>query len=225
MKVKVYSDILRANDVLAQQNRAFFEQRGLYVINLLGSPGSGKTALLERTVEVCRSRSGLRIGVIEGDIETSRDAERLARIDVPVVQINTHGGCHLDAAMIGGVLSDLATDQIDLLVIENVGNLVCPASFDLGENCKVTVLSITEGEDKPIKYAEIFRKSSATVANKIDLLSHTDVSLEGLKQSLLGINPAMRVLTVSSRTGEGIPEWVDWLDQAVCDWRASRPSK
>lgn len=222
MEVKVYSDIMKANDVLAQQNRSFFDERGLYVLNMLGSPGGGKTTVLERTVEVCRERDGLRIGVIEGDIETSRDAERLDKLGIPVIQINTRGACHLDAAMIGRVLDGLPTDQIHLLVVENVGNLVCPAGFDLGENGKVTVLSVTEGEDKPVKYPEAFRKSCATIVNKTDLLEHTNVSLEVLERDLHGINPSLRVIPVSGRTGDGIADWVDWLEQSVSDWRASR---
>ena len=222
MEIKVYSDILKANDVLARQNRSFFDEHGLYVLNMLGSPGSGKTTLLERTVEECRSRSGLRIGAIEGDIETSRDAERLDKMGIPVIQINTRGACHLDAAMIGGVLKDLAIDRVDVLVIENVGNLVCPVGFDLGENGKVTVLSITEGEDKPVKYPEAFRKSCATVVNKIDLLDYTNVSLEVLERDLHTINPSLRVISVSASTGDGIPEWVDWLESAAGDWHAPR---
>jgi len=221
-EVKVYRDILKANEVLARQNRSFFDEQGLYVLNMLGSPGSGKTTLLERTVEECRSRSGLRIGVIEGDIETSRDAERLGKMDVPVIQINTRGACHLDAALIGRVLDDLPADQIDVLIIENVGNLVCPAGFNLGENGKMTVLSITEGEDKPVKYPEAFRKSSATVVNKTDLLEHTNVSLEVLERDLHAINPSLRVMPVSARTADGIPDWVNWLESAARDWSASR---
>ena len=225
MEVKVHSGIFKANDLLARQNRSFFGEHGLYVINVLGSPGSGKTTLLERTVEACRSRSGLRIGVIEGDIETSRDAERLAEMGVPAIQINTRGACHLDAAMIGGVLEDLSTEEIDVLFVENVGNLVCPVGFDLGENAKVTVLSVTEGQDKPAKYPEAFRKSRAIVVNKTDLLQHTNVSLETLQRDILAISPGMRVIAVSSQTGDGIPDWVDWLEATVRDWRASRKQR
>jgi hydrogenase nickel incorporation protein HypB len=222
MEIKVHTDVLKANDVLARQNRAFFDERELYVVNLLGSPGSGKTTLLERTIEAGAARSGLRICVIEGDIETSRDAERLAAMGVPAIQINTRGACHLDAAMIGNVLDDVPPDGIDVLFIENVGNLVCPVGFDLGENCKVTVLSVTEGEDKPAKYPEAFRKSCATVVNKTDLLEHTNVSLETLQRDILASNPKTRVMPVSSRTGEGITEWVDWLEATVNQWRRSR---
>jgi hydrogenase nickel incorporation protein HypB len=225
MEVKVYSDIMKANDVLAQQNRSFFDAHGLYVLNMLGSPGGGKTTVLERTVEVCRERDGLRIGVIEGDIETSRDAERLDKMGVPVIQINTRGACHLDAAMIGRVFDGLPIDQMDVLVVENVGNLVCPAGFDLGENGKVTVLSVTEGEDKPVKYPEAFRKSCATIVNKTDLLEYTNVSLAVLERDLLAINPKLRVIPVSGKTGDGIADWVDWLEQTVRDWRASRKSR
>ena len=222
MEVKVYRDILKANEVLAQQNRSFFDEHGLFVLNMLGSPGSGKTTVLERTVEECRSRSGLRLGVIEGDVETSRDAERLSKMGVPAIQINTRGACHLDAALIGRVLGDLPTDEMDVLVIENVGNLVCPAGFDLGENGKVTVLSITEGEDKPVKYPEAFRKSCATIINKTDLLEHTNVSVEVLERDLHAINASLSVIRVSARTADGIPDWVNWLETAARDWRASR---
>ncbi len=208
MKVKVATKILEANDRIALENRKIFDRAGLFVINLMSGPGAGKTSLLERTLAGSKD---LRIGVIEGDIAGSDDAERIERFGTPVVQINTGGACHLDANMISEVLGDLPLDEIDLLFIENVGNLVCPAEFKVGEDMKVMILSIAEGHDKPLKYPLMFQESSALVLNKIDLAPYTDVDIGKIKRDALSLNPGLKIFEVSCRTGGGIPEWIDWL--------------
>ena len=208
MKVKVATKILEANDRIALENRKIFDRAGLFVINLMSGPGAGKTSLMERTLA---GKEGLRIGVIEGDIAGSDDAERIEKFGAPVVQINTGGACHLDANMISDVLGDLPLDEIDLLFIENVGNLVCPAEFKVGEDMKVMLLSIAEGHDKPLKYPLMFQESSALVLNKTDLAPYTDVDIGKIRKDALSLNPGLKIFEVSCRTGEGIPEWIDWL--------------
>ncbi len=208
MKVKVATKILEANDRIALENRKIFDRSGLFAINLMSGPGAGKTSLLERTLA---GRKDLRIGVIEGDIAGSDDAERIEKFGAPVVQINTGGACHLDANMISEVLGDLPLDQIDLLFIENVGNLVCPAEFKVGEDMKVMILSIAEGHDKPLKYPLMFQESSALVLNKIDLAPYTDADIGKIRKDALSLNPGLKIFEVSCRTGAGIPEWIDWL--------------
>ena len=208
MKVKVATKILEANDRIALENRKIFDLAGLFVINLMSGPGAGKTSLLERTLA---GRKDLRIGVIEGDIAGSDDAERIEKFGAPVVQINTGGACHLDANMISEVLADMPLDEIDLLFIENVGNLVCPAEFKVGEDMKVMLLSIAEGHDKPLKYPLMFQESSALVLNKTDLVPYTDVDIGKIKKDALSLNPGLKIFEVSCRTGEGIPEWIAWL--------------
>ena len=183
--------------------------RGIFALNLLGSPGSGKTTLLEKTIAALNKK--LRLAVIEGDLFTSKDADRIARHDVPVIQINTSGGCHLDAPMIEKALKELNTDALDLLIIENVGNLVCPAEFALGEDVKAVVLSVTEGNDKPLKYPLIFKESALTLLNKIDLVPYTDFNVAAATEDITTIHPGAAVLPVSARTGEGLAAWIDWL--------------
>jgi len=212
MQVKVVSRILQANDRMAEENRKRFEERGLFVVNLMGSPGSGKTSLLEATIRALKPR--LRIGVIEGDIMGSDDAERIGALDVPVVQINTGGACHLDANMISVVLADLPLEELDLLIIENIGNLVCPAEFNLGEHRKMVVLSVTEGHDKPLKYPLMFEESSALVINKIDLLPHVDTDIAKVRRDALSLNPGIKLFEVSCRTGAGIEAWAEWLRES-----------
>lgn len=209
MKVYVVEDILSANDEVARQNRRLLDKYGLSVVNLIGGPGAGKTTLLEKTITTLGSK--LELGIIEGDIYTTRDAERLEKLGVEVIQINTAGACHLDAAMVGRVIRELNLEQLDALVVENVGNLVCPAEFDLGEDIKVAVLGVTEGSDKPAKYPLAFHEAKAVVLTKMDLLAYTDFDLEGVKREILEINPDIEIFTVSSRTGEGIQEWCQWL--------------
>lgn len=208
MKVKVVSRILEANDRIAEENRKVFKSYGLFVINLMSAPGAGKTTLIERTIE---SLNSLKIGVIEGDIAGTDDAERISRFNIPVVQINTGGACHLDANMINEVLPELPLENLDMVIIENVGNLVCPAEFKVGEDVKVMLLSITEGHDKPLKYPLMFKESSALIINKIDLLPYLDVDINKIKRDALSINPSLSIFEVSCKTGAGIGEWAQWL--------------
>lgn len=213
MKIQVMTDILDANDQLAKAVNARLTAGKIFVLNLLGSPGCGKTSLLEKTIAALRD--DFRMAVIEGDLFTSKDAERIEKYGIPVVQINTAGGCHLDAGMINSVLDGIRLDRLDLLIIENVGNLVCPAEFDIGEDVKAVVLSVAEGDDKPLKYPLIFRKSRAVVLNKMDLLPFTDFNLEAAVSDIAGINPAADLIQISCRTGEGLEKWYGWLKKAV----------
>jgi hydrogenase nickel incorporation protein HypB len=209
MKVKVVTRILEANDRIAEENRKRFQDAGVYVVNLMGAPGAGKTTLLERTIRALKPR--LKVGVIEGDIVGSDDAERIGALDVPVVQINTGGACHLDANMISEVLPELPLKDLDMLIIENVGNLVCPAEFKVGENIKMMVLSIAEGHDKPLKYPLMFQESSALVLNKIDLLPYMNTDMNKVRNDSLALNPKLKIFEVSCATGAGIDAWAQWL--------------
>jgi hydrogenase nickel incorporation protein HypB len=210
MKVKVVTRILEANDRIAEENRKTFKDAGVYVVNLMGAPGAGKTTLLERTIRELKPH--LKIGVIEGDIVGSDDAERIGALDVPVVQINTGGACHLDANMINEVLTELPLNELDLLIIENVGNLVCPAEFKVGEDMKMMVLSIAEGHDKPLKYPLMFRESSALVLNKMDLLPYMNTDMNKVRNDSLALNPLLKIFEVSCTTGDGIDKWAQWLN-------------
>jgi len=210
MKVKVVTRILEANDRIAEENRKRFQEAGVYVVNLMGAPGAGKTTLLERTIQALKPHC--RIGVIEGDIVGSDDAERIGVLDVPVVQINTGGACHLDANMISEVLSEFPLKELDLLIIENVGNLVCPAEFKVGEDIKMMVLSVAEGHDKPLKYPLMFRESSALVLNKIDLLPYMNTDMNKVRNDSLALNPNLKIFEVSCTTGAGIEAWAQWLN-------------
>src|SRR5919202_1700894 len=207
--------VLDANDALAQANRERFDQAGTYVINLMSSPGAGKTTLLERTLE--RMRGRLRLGVLEGDVQTTLDADRLARFHIPLVQVNTDPGfggeCHLDANMVRSGLGELPLPDIDVLVIENVGNLVCPAEFRVGEDARVMVYSVTEGEEKPLKYPLMFRSADLVLVNKVDLLEHLDFDLEQFLGNLEAVNPGVNRIMVSARTGQGVDEWCSWLER------------
>lgn len=209
MKVKVVTRILEANDRIAEENRKIFKKAGLFVINLMSAPGAGKTTLLERTIQALSGT--LKIGVIEGDITGSDDAERILSTGAPAVQINTGGACHLDANMVSEVLNDIPLRDLDMVVIENVGNLVCPAEFDVGEDIKVMLLSITDGHDKPLKYPLMFRESSALVLNKTDLLPYTNVDIEKIKNDALSLNPSLKIFEVSCKTGDGLGQWIEWL--------------
>jgi hydrogenase nickel incorporation protein HypB len=212
MEIKLVKDILEANEVIAAQNRSFFTERGVYVVNLMGSPGAGKTTLLERTIEGLKEKR--KIAVIEGDIATSRDAERIAAHAIPAVQINTGGACHLDGNMVRGGLGQLDLDGIDLLVVENVGNLVCPAEFNIGEDAKVMICSVTEGDDKPRKYPLMFQVSSVLLLNKVDLLPHVEFDVERFRADALKVNPRLEIMPLSCSTGEGLENWLQWLEES-----------
>lgn len=209
MKVKVVTRILEANDRIAEENRKRFKEAGVFVVNLMGAPGAGKTTLLERTIHALKAK--LRIGVIEGDIVGTDDAERIGALNVPVVQINTGGACHLDANMISEVLGELPLRELDLLIIENVGNLVCPAEFKVGEDMKMMVLSVAEGHDKPLKYPLMFQESSALVLNKIDLLPYMNTDMNKVRNDSLALNPKLKIFEVSCANGSGIDQWAQWL--------------
>lgn len=208
--VEVQQRILSRNDSTALHNRKHFDGTGTVVINLMGSPGSGKTALLEATARLTRGRP--RLGALAGDLETHRDAERLAAAGVPCLPITTGSACHLDADMVHRALHDFPLEGIDVLVIENVGNLVCPAVYDLGQHANVVTLAVTEGEDKPLKYPVMFRKADLVVITKTDLIPYLDVRLSLILENLARVMPLPRVIEVSAKTGGGIGEWVEWLD-------------
>ncbi len=209
MKVKVVTRILEANDRIAEENRKRFQDAGVYVVNPMGAPGAGKTTLLERTIKALQPK--LKIGVIEGDIVGTDDAERIGALNVPVVQINTGGACHLDANMISEVLDELPLNNLDMLIIENVGNLVCPAEFKVGEDMKMMVLSVAEGHDKPLKYPLMFRESSALVLNKIDLLPYMNTDMNKVRNDSLALNPKLKIFEVSCTSGAGVEAWATWL--------------
>jgi len=214
-RVPIEKRILSENDRIAATLRARFQQNGTLCLNLISSPGSGKTALLEKTLEsFAPSR---RVAVLTGDIQTEADADRLKRFGFPVRQITTGGVCHLDARMIDLQLADLPLDRIELLFVENVGNLVCPSSYDLGEAAKVVLLSVTEGEEKPLKYPVMFRAVERVLVNKIDLLPHLDFDLDRFLEHLRAVNPLAEVHLLSARTGEGIDAWCDWLTAPSTD--------
>ena len=212
-EIEVMANLLGSNDLQAEVNRAHFRKSNCLAINVLGSPGAGKTSLLEKTLPLLIG--DMQVGVIEGDIFTSKDADRIAVYSVPVIQINTGGGCHLDSNMVSKVLPEFNCQATDLMIIENVGNLVCPADFDLGEAFKVIVLSIVEGDDKPAKYPVIFRHAKAVVLNKMDLEAFTDVNMETMKQDILAINPDIQIFEVSCRNGNGLEVWTSWLRHEV----------
>jgi hydrogenase nickel incorporation protein HypB len=213
MKVSVVRNILEANERIAEQNKALFQEHHLLVINLMSSPGAGKTTLLEKTIDALKK--DLRIGVIEGDIQSTSDAERIARKGVPAVQINTGGACHLDGNMIRETFQEFDFSRLDLLVVENVGNLVCPAEFKVGEDFKVMILSVAEGDDKPSKYPLMFHESKVLLVNKIDLLPYVDCSVEKIIKDSLNINPELAIFQVSCKTGEGLEDWYRWLRERV----------
>ena len=214
--MRIVEGVLDANDTIARANRADFDDAGVTVVNLMSAPGAGKTSLLERTV---RNLEGIRIGVLEGDVQGSLDADRLASLHVPVTQINTDPGfggeCHLDANMVRSAFPSIPLEELDLLVIENVGNLVCPAEFRVGEHHRVMISSVTEGEDKPLKYPLMFRACELVLVNKIDLVPHLDFDLGKLLANVEAVHPGMPTALVSARTGEGVEEWRRWLVQAV----------
>lgn len=215
-EIKIVRKVLDANDAIAQQNRKLFAEKGVFVLNVMSSPGSGKTAILEKTL--LNIMPEINSAVIVGDICTSNDADRLSESGVPVVQINTDafgGDCHLSAHVIETAAGNFKLDDIDLLIVENLGNLVCPAEFDIGENLRVVVLSVTEGEDKPVKYPLMFRVCEATLLNKIDLLPHLDYDRQAAVKNILQVNPGMKVFEISAKTEEGFDSWIGWLKQNI----------
>jgi hydrogenase nickel incorporation protein HypB len=220
--VTVLEDVLDANSTIAQANRDDFDRAGVTVVNLMSAPGAGKTSLLERTL---RRLGGIRVGVLEGDVQTTLDADRIASLHVPVTQITTDpsfgGECHLDANMVRSALPAIPLDEIDLLVIENVGNLVCPAEFRVGEDQRVMVSSVAEGEDKPLKYPLMFRVCDLVVVNKIDLLEHLDFDLERYLTNIEAVHPGVPCMLVSARTGEGLDGFRDWLADVATREHAS----
>jgi hydrogenase nickel incorporation protein HypB len=212
-RVRVVADVLDANDTIARSNRADFDRHGVTVVNLMSAPGAGKTTLLERVLGP--GVGALRVGVLEGDVQGSLDADRLASLHVPVTQLNTGAGfggeCHLDANMVRSALPSLPLGELDLLVVENVGNLVCPAEFRVGEDARIMVSSVAEGDDKPLKYPLMFRACELVVVNKVDLLPHVDFDLDRFRHHLDAVHPGVAVLETSARTGEGVDELRAWL--------------
>lgn len=209
MKVPVVQDILNANDQLALQNRQLLDEHGICVINLMASPGGGKTSLILRTIDALGEH--LRIGVIEGDIASTVDSDRVAAKSVPVVQINTGGQCHLDAPMVHRALAQLPLADLDLILIENVGNLICPVDFKLGEDLNVMIASVPEGDDKPYKYPGIFLSVDAVVINKVDLLPYLRFDVTAFRKLITGMNPNVSIFEVSCETGQGIENWAEWV--------------
>jgi hydrogenase nickel incorporation protein HypB len=213
VEIRVLTDILKANDAIAEQNRKKFRENNVVVFNLIGSPGAGKTSLIELAIE--RLKRKYRIGVIEGDVATSRDAERVAKLGVQTLQINTRGACHLDANMISSALSHFPYQALDLLFIENVGNLICPAGYALGEDAKIVVISVPEGQDKPAKYPLIFRNASLMLLNKIDLVPYCTFDINAMKHDALDVNPDLHIVEISCTTGQGADQWIDWLSERM----------
>jgi hydrogenase nickel incorporation protein HypB len=212
-EIDLEKDILHKNDLLAERNKGYFDAKDIFAINLVSSPGSGKTSLLERTIADLKSE--ISFGVIEGDQQTTNDADRIAALEIPVIQINTGKGCHLDSEMISKAVKQLSPKDGSLLMIENVGNLVCPAMFDLGENARVVIISITEGEDKPIKYPDMFYGSQICIINKIDLLPYLKFDMQKLKDYAKKVNPNLIFFEVSAYTGEGMESWYNFLRKSL----------
>ncbi|MFO7741399.1 MAG: hydrogenase nickel incorporation protein HypB [Anaerolineae bacterium] len=211
--MSVVEDILSANDRLAARNRERLDAAGVFAINLMASPGAGKTSLIARTVEALRDE--FRIGAVDGDIATTLDADRIAALGIPAVQINTGGACHLDAVMLQEALPQLRLEELDLLIVENVGNLVCPASFELGVHRKVLIASVPEGDDKPYKYPVMYRGIDAVVLNKIDVLDRFDFDIDYFHRGVDALNPDLTFLPLSCKTGEGLEAWLAWLRREI----------
>ncbi len=213
MKVTVVKNVLDANDRIAAENRELFDRHKVFVINLMSSPGAGKTTLVEKTIAALKDK--YRIGVIEGDIQDTYDADRIAKLDIPVVQINTGGACHIDGNMIREALPTFDLSKTDLLIVENVGNLVCPAEFKIGENVKIMLLSTPEGADKPAKYPLMFQESSALLINKMDLMQYVDFDLEKARRDALALHKDLKIFEVSCKTAAGLETWIAWLTQRI----------
>ncbi len=206
--IEIETSILAKNDRYAEMNRSALDAMGVLAVNLVSSPGSGKTTLLCKTIEALGNQP---LAVIEGDQQTQNDADRIRATGARAVQVNTGKGCHLDGHMVGHALEHLALEPASMLFIENVGNLVCPASFDLGEDCKIAILSVTEGEDKPLKYPDMFQAARLAILNKVDLAPHCDVDMDLYETNLRRVNPEIEIISLSARTGEGMEAWLNWL--------------
>ena len=209
MKINVMQDVLQANDRIAGENKQLFRENRNLVLNLMSSPGAGKTSLLEKTAEKLAGK--LRLGVVVGDIETTRDADRISKFNVPAIQLTTGTACHLDANMVASALPHLQLDKLDVLVVENVGNLVCPAEFIVGEDYKIMILSVTEGDEKPLKYPLMFKESALMLINKMDLLQYTNFDLEEARANARKINPSIDIIEISCTKGDGLGAWINWL--------------
>lgn len=207
--ITIERKVLEKNEEIARENRNLFKQHKLFTINLVSSPGSGKTSIVEQTLQQLRDKAA--IGVIAGDIQTDLDAQRVAKFGVPVVQIVTKGACHLEAKLIQDAVGQMDLSSIQILIVENVGNLVCPANYDLGESLKVVVISTTEGDDKPLKYPSMFLNAKVLIINKIDLLPYVNCNIETLRSNALKINPGLEVFETACTTGVGIDNWCEWL--------------
>ena len=213
MEIKVLKDILSANDQRAKENRAQLDRHGILAVNITASPGAGKTSLILETIRKLKAKT--KIGVVEGDVSSTVDAETVGKEGIPVVQINTGGTCHLDATMLSNAFDNLPLQEIELLFIENVGNLICPASFALGEDRNVLIASVPEGDDKPYKYPVMFSKAHLVVLNKIDLLPHVNFDLEAFSKAVKGLNETADILEISCKTGQGIEQWTTWLESLL----------
>lgn len=221
--ITIERKVLEKNDELARQNRTLFSSRSIFSINVVSSPGAGKTSLIEKTLEALKGK--LNVAVVEGDVQTDFDAQRVAKYGVPVVQIVTNGGCHLEAKLVQDALRNLDLSNIRLLIIENVGNLVCPANYDLGEEMKVVVASTTEGDDKPLKYPGMFRNASVLIINKTDLLPYLPCNFEELRRNALSINPSLIIFETSCTTGQGVDRWCGWLVERVSQHEGTEKTK
>lgn len=215
--IQLEQDLLAKNDAFAAENRALWKEKGIFVLNLVSSPGSGKTTLLTATIDRLKERA--KIAVVEGDQQTSFDADRIRATGVPAIQVNTGKGCHLDAHMVGHAAEQLGLAENSVLMVENVGNLVCPAGFDLGEAHKVVILSVTEGEDKPIKYPDMFAAADLMILNKIDLLPYVDFDVQKCIDHALRVNPKLQVMKLSATTGENLQAWIDWIESGLRNQR------
>ncbi len=220
MEIKIMKNILDRNQNKADEVRNIMREKKVLMVNIISSPGAGKTTLLERT---CQELSAdYRIGIIEGDITTDRDAQRLKKYDIPIVVINTEGGCHLDSHSISKTLGSFDLDNIDVLFVENVGNLICPSQFDLGETFKLAIVSTTEGDDKPAKYPMLFREAKAVLMNKIDLIPYTNFNTENFKTDMRKLNPVIPVMEISCTRGDGLKKWYDWISDEINVFKRSR---
>jgi hydrogenase nickel incorporation protein HypB len=219
MEIEVLEGVFDANEIIAKENRMLLDERNAFMMNLMASPGAGKTSFIMKTLEGISGQ--IEAAVIEGDIAGKVDSERIANLGFQAIQINTGGSCHLEAKQVNTALKHMDLEGIELVIVENVGNLVCPAEFKLGEDLKVMILSVAEGDDKPLKYPLMFSESHVLVVNKTDLLPHTDFDMESLEQTVRKMNPSVQLFKVSCRTGEGLDGWTSWLEERVRTARKS----